>query len=291
MSNATGLRALVEQALPLNRKERFYTGTVLPMIVCRDNFRYFGRFASLIPGCENLAIVGEPERTTIEFFTEYSFRESLSELSRRRFVDIPVTKETPDVVALISGSTPVLLAVEAKMYSATTAAKLRQQMRQQTPMLRCMAAGLGIDCVVHCCLVPQRLADRLGEFEFPVVAWEQVLSAFADFRDDYFVEVLRIALESYDDLAAVPTQWGTNCEQYESGARIYEDFKHGKCRWTMMGRKWGGLNGRPLMEDIASGAWRDWPYEVHSRKEPSTGNWFPIAAWVGLIDRALGKAT
>jgi len=31
------LTDMLEKDLPLNRKERFYTGTVLPMIVCKVN--------------------------------------------------------------------------------------------------------------------------------------------------------------------------------------------------------------------------------------------------------------
>ena len=33
------LEELMKSELPLNRKERFFTGTVSPMIVCRDNFK------------------------------------------------------------------------------------------------------------------------------------------------------------------------------------------------------------------------------------------------------------
>jgi hypothetical protein len=37
-------------SLPLNRRERFYTGSVLPAIVCFENFKYLDWFLNLIPG-------------------------------------------------------------------------------------------------------------------------------------------------------------------------------------------------------------------------------------------------
>ncbi len=45
--------------LPLNRKERYYTGTVLPMIVCCDEFAHFGRFLRLC-GVPDGAVVAGP---------------------------------------------------------------------------------------------------------------------------------------------------------------------------------------------------------------------------------------
>lgn len=291
MSTVTGLQALLDRGLPLNRKETFFTATILPMIVCRERFSHFSRFVSLIPGAPTVDFDGSPTSTNIEFFTEYSFVESVRELSRSRFVDIPVSKQKPDVVALVTGTQPFLLAVEAKMYNATTKASLAKQMTEQRPMLECIAQGLGIESVVHVALLPEKLRSRIEPFAFPIITWEQICDEFEPVvGDDYFIAMLRSALNSYDELAAVPTQFGLNCEQYVSGQEIYDAFKSGDIAWTMMGRKWGGIRGKPLKDDIATGDWRDWPYEVHSRKAPSTGNWFPIADWVAVLDRALERS-
>lgn len=65
------LKELIDSGLPLNRKERFFTGTVFPMIVCRDNFKHFTRFTSLIKACEGLEIIAKPSSANIQFFTEY----------------------------------------------------------------------------------------------------------------------------------------------------------------------------------------------------------------------------
>jgi hypothetical protein len=47
------LNKLFGERLPVNRKERYYTGTVLPGIVCQDGFKYFDRLF-----CQKLHIGG-----------------------------------------------------------------------------------------------------------------------------------------------------------------------------------------------------------------------------------------
>lgn len=42
-----GMAELVDHGLPLNRKERFYTATVLPMLVCTDDFGHLDRLLEL----------------------------------------------------------------------------------------------------------------------------------------------------------------------------------------------------------------------------------------------------
>src|SRR5437868_2625512 len=93
---------LMSSGLPLNRKERFYTGTVLPMIICRNTFRDFGRFCSLLPGCPPLDIDGDP-RGYVQFFSEYNLVDSLVQSARVRFPNAPTGRQAPDIVALVDG--------------------------------------------------------------------------------------------------------------------------------------------------------------------------------------------
>jgi hypothetical protein len=58
-----------DRRLPVNRKERFYTGTVLPMIVAGDRFRSLGRMLELC----GLHQVDLSEPAELQFFSEYSF--------------------------------------------------------------------------------------------------------------------------------------------------------------------------------------------------------------------------
>ena len=123
------------RALPLNRKERYYTGTVLPMIVAGDDFMNLGLFLNVCGvDVEAFTFSGQ---TPLQFFTEYSFAESLfTDADRLRFPDAPTDNDTPDTVVVSEGW---LLAVEAKMFHNPTAEALNHQLRRQTqPSLRRM---------------------------------------------------------------------------------------------------------------------------------------------------------
>ncbi|CAN5821140.1 hypothetical protein BH24ACT5_BH24ACT5_30930 [soil metagenome] len=67
-----------DERLPLNRKERYYTGTVLPMIVAADGFAHLHRFLHLsglrVDPAWVTPLVGGQD---IQFFTEYGFAESV----------------------------------------------------------------------------------------------------------------------------------------------------------------------------------------------------------------------
>ena len=83
----SGFRAMSSTHLPLNRKERYYTGTVLPMLIASDGFMHLGRFLGLcgleIELAGNTPFEGDQN---LQFFTEYNFAEScFTEQDRIRF--------------------------------------------------------------------------------------------------------------------------------------------------------------------------------------------------------------
>ncbi|MDE0699724.1 MAG: hypothetical protein OXH61_03255 [Acidimicrobiaceae bacterium] len=110
-----GLANLSDQRLPLSCKERYYTGTVLPMIVASDGFAHFGRFLKLC-GAPEAKLVPAPESANIQFFTEYGFKESLFDGAEERFRD-PDGRNAPDLVVYVEDEPAVLLGVEAKVLS------------------------------------------------------------------------------------------------------------------------------------------------------------------------------
>lgn len=64
--------------LPINRKECFYTGTVLPALICQGNFQHLPLFLSLC-GLHDCALGDD-----FQFLTEYGFGESVfTEVTRR----------------------------------------------------------------------------------------------------------------------------------------------------------------------------------------------------------------
>lgn len=282
----------MKTSLPLNRKERFYTGTVFPMIVCANGFRDLGVLARLIPGCELPAIDPDPETTNVQFFTEYSLVESIfGPRTKARFPHPPKTKDTPDIIILIRGPQIVLVAIEAKMYHQPPLHALVKQLEAQQTQLAYLARHVKIDRLHHAALLPDGYAASIGTAvvvsghkEVPIVTWETLLKEYRATRggDDYFMGVLAIALEQWQDLCSQPAAWGINAEAQQQGQDIVAGY--GKSHaWKTMGRS-GGIDGLALTADLRSGNWRAHFYEVSSETEPINGNWFTIANFIRLVE-------
>jgi hypothetical protein len=78
----------MNEELPLNRKERFFTGTVLPMIVCRDGFKHLHALLELVGCHEPLSVCATAGQENIQFFSEYSFVESVVGEARKREYEV-----------------------------------------------------------------------------------------------------------------------------------------------------------------------------------------------------------
>jgi len=281
------LKEMMATGLPMNRKERFFTGTVFPMIVCAEDFRYFPRLTEVIPGCPPLEVDPSPETGNVQFFTEYGLAESIYGRIANRFPEAPRSRDTPDILVYISYSEPILLAFEGKMYDNPTGAALAQQMaRQRTRILDYLRPHLGVveERVQHLALIPGRLAEALGDFGYPVLTWESVYQAFRRGREeDFWLAMLRLALASYEDLAAAPATYGRNAEARLTGLEIYEGSGTDGFGFVVMGRDQGFL-GESLREDLASGRWRTQRYEVSSVDRPPNRNWFLIEDFIREIE-------
>jgi hypothetical protein len=274
---------LADTGLPFNRKERYFTGTVLPMLVCADNFAHFGRLTQL-GGLGRIEVDARPNSANVQFFTEYSFVESVVGEARARFPDAPTRKDTPDVLIYVAGPRRALIAIEAKMYDRPTAAEMNEQLATQAALIRYIAGRLDVEaaCIGHVALLPAALASELGKLIVATVTWERLLETYADVAPPYFVEVLRVALARHEQLASPRPTWGANAEMKLTGAEIYERHHAGSLATPWMGRK-GGLNGAELAKDLTSGTWRGQFYECSSRPVQNT-NWFTVAEFVARID-------
>lgn len=127
-----GFVQATHQRLPLNRKERYFTGTVLPGLIGDNGFAHMHRFLAL---CGIDVELQEPDSNPldasqdIEFFTEYGFAESVhTSKDKARFADRPYERDTPDVVIV---GPDWLLAVEAKVYHRPTREALEAQLTKQ----------------------------------------------------------------------------------------------------------------------------------------------------------------
>ena len=278
-----GIRGLMQNRLPLNRKEVYFTATVLPALICSDRFSHFGRFLELI-GLTAVPIEADPGRTNIQFFTEYSLAEAIyPEITRGGFTGAPTSRERPDLLVLIEGSEPLLIAIEAKLYSATQKFELIWEMQQQKLQLDYFQNLWPELRIVHVALLPSAMKSAFGSLETgPIVTWEEILETFGDVVSaEYFVEVLRIALEKYPDLKSKEVN---NADDNLLGSEILARYQRGDVEFQMMGRQ-GGIGGFILRRDIDTGAWPSQRYEVR-RLTDDRPNWFSIARFVDLIKKA-----
>lgn len=256
--------------LPTNRKERFYTGTVLPALICRDNFRHLELFLRLC-GLRDCTVEDD-----FQFFTEYGFGESVFTQADKEFWQGPFSHDTPDVV-IRSGDW--LLTVEAKMFDKPSAADLNQQMLAQKKHVDIWTERLNVSRQSHVLLLPTPLADavipQLSALDspWPVVTWEAVADLYRGLADGYWVKTLDDALAQYGALVSVGPQFGQYKDDSITGFEIIDGWPdHG---FISMGRA-GGLDGDKLAEDIRSGNWRKQRYEVSKQDQSSRVNWFTV---------------
>lgn len=286
-----GLDDLFDAGLPMNRKERFFTGTVFPMLTCRNAMQELHLLLAHL-GVAGAVIDGTASGTNVQVFTEYGFKESVfTQEDRKRFSTDLLDKSTPDVVIYVGPPHQQLVLIEAKVYDRPTAAQLIQQIEAQKAIGDVMASGLGIDpdAVTYAALLPGALAAEIGDIPVPVVTWEDLLELYPG-PDDYWVQLLERALALYPALVSPGPSFGANADTKLTGVEIVDAFGGDEPGWLTMGRS-GGLRGPKLDQDVASGGWRTQRYECSSRPQPINPNWFTVADFVARVHAQDGAAT
>jgi len=268
--------------LPLNRKEQYYTATVLPMIIASDGFAYLHRFLDLCGvHVGRFDDYGRGGMQEFQFFTEYNLAESLKGDDRRRFPDPRPGHDTPD---LVLAGPDWLLAVEAKMFHDPDSQALNAQLARQRVVIDYIAGALNIppDRVRHVFLLPKELKAP-GLDPNVVVYWESVVEAYKVVGPTYWVRILIEALDRYDKLRSQSSIYGANKDADLTGGEILADHHSAAPTYAYMGRN-RGLDGPELANDIDTGGWRTRRYEV--RRDPlEASNWFPVADFVALVDQ------
>lgn len=281
----TGFQAASQSRLPMNRKERYFTGTVLPGLVAADGLIHLPRFLALcdlavtLPAEEHGLLEGAQD---VQFFTEYAFAESIVGADKERFAGAPSERDTPDLV--VCGS-DWLLAVEAKVFHRPTAEALDGQMRRQAPLVAYWARRLGIEesRTRHVLLLPQALAESRSGLDWQVKTWEAVADAFAVAGDGYWLGVLRAALRDYDKLASPEPTFGANAQGRLTGAEILDDLKAPAPVHGWVGRV-GGLDGEAFGDDCTTGSWVTRTYEVRKDPPPERNpNWFTTGQFAAAV--------
>lgn len=265
--------------LPINRKERYYTGTVLPQIICSDNFRNINLFLELIDGFpKGVEIHANACDNNIQFLTEYSLKESANFLGKK-YDDLPKAKDTPDVVILITEPELFLIVIEAKMFTKANISEFKKQIQAQIEVIKCIQRNLNIkpSNIYHIGLVPEKYFSNNITTSCQMLYWENILNAYTEIlKGTYFYETLKYALSSFSVLVSTSTgafgSFGKNSEDRLNGLDILACHKTGKRFFVGRNR---GINGAELHKDKESGGWQTFEYEVNFKVNVAPNrNWF-----------------
>jgi hypothetical protein len=265
--------------LPFNRKERFFTGTVLPQIIAVDSFAELHRLLDLC-GMRGVLPASSHERSAqVQFLTEYGFVESAWFDESGDWEVAGRGRDTPDIVLV---GPDWLLVLEAKVYAREGAAAINRQIAAQTALLSYWAEVRNLDRqrVKLVVLLPESYARELGELDAPVVTWEQVLDAYRDVAPAYWYAVLRDAMHRYDVLRSTATRGRVHVRL--SGAEIQHADNAGSLGYRWVGRQ-GGPTGKAFAADIRSGAWRLHRYAVATATIENR-NWWPIGEFLAMVE-------
>ncbi len=159
----------------------------------------------LIPNIPSKLVLS-PDATVnnILFLTEYSLKESLVEDHHKTvFSGQYETKDTPDLVVLITEPKPLLIVIEAKMFSSATSSDINQQLSKQKWVIDELAKvhDITADRIFHLALVPEGMVSHKSSITEDVIYWEEIVRKYEEkLKGNYFLETLRIALSKYDSL-------------------------------------------------------------------------------------------
>lgn len=272
--------------LPINRKERFYTGTILPSILFHNgpgNLFTFLREIDGFPAGVTHDITGDD----FLFYTEYNLKESAGGKSVGAVIPTG-SNDTPDAIIEILKPQRLFVIVEAKMFSNISEEEFAGQVAAQKRAVNDILNehyGLNEGQIFHIALVPEGLGLK-STTEYQVITWEFLLSDAMDLDQNYFANYLRFALKNYSDLVS-SSSWGTasTVESNMTGLQICERHEAGEDFWV--GRQGGAAK---IREDAGNGKWKNFKYSINSQKpkDGRTGNWITISEFesiVGCSDR------
>ena len=275
---------LLKTELPLNRKERFYTATVLPALLFHDGLRNFYTFLKMIKNFPE-TINEHASGTDFLFFTEYNLKEASGERNIGRKISTP-TNETPDIVIEVLKPTKVFVIIEAKMFAAAKQTDLVEQViRQKLAIVEPLKQSFKLEQATfyHVAIVPRAL--KISETEhFQVLNWEGFIEDKRfTFQDCIFYNYLRCALENYDKLVQEEMwTYPSHVTFYLTGEEVYLNGKGDKTVWV--GRKQGR---QTFIKDVVNNSWRKRKYCACSFKPEKgiPGQWINSEEFTSIVDK------
>lgn len=281
--NDNRLEEYFKSELPLNRKERFYTATVLPSLLFNGGLSNLYRFLHQIPGFP-IEVDEQSCKDQFLFYTEYNLKESAG----KKNVGIEIytaTRDTPDIIIQILKPVKIFVVIEAKMFANVTQNNFSKQMKaQKTAVIEVLKQKYPESSMLHVALVPKKLHFvDYSDAEYKIINWELLIDdANFNVRDNYFYPYLQFALKNYDKL--VSSQWGraTTIQTNYAGIDIYLDGKSAKTLWV--GRRGGR---KVIANDIKKGSWKRKLYGTNKEKpkDGREGNWLSSMEFAEMVDQ------
>jgi len=275
---------ILKTELPLNRKERFYTGTVLPALLFHNGVTNFYTFLRMITNLPT-EITASTTGYDFIFYTEYNLKESAGDRNIGRRIPAK-TNDTPDVVIEILKPVKVFIIIEAKMFAKVSQEDLRKQILRQKKYVGNILKEeflLEDKNFYYLALVPRDL-NVTSTSEFQVINWENFIeNPKFKIADNLFFNYLRCALKNYKDLVQVKcSSLPPHVEGQKLGVEVYESGKTKEDFWV--GRQGGK---KSFVDDIKNDDWADRRYYFgfNIPEAIRIRQWISCEEFADLVDR------
>ena len=273
-----------ERQLPINRKERFYTGTILPSLLFHGGLSNLYSFLRQIKGLPN-EINEENTKDAFLFYTEYNLKESAGKKSVGAEI-YTANRDTPDVIIQILKPVTVFIVIEAKMFSNLSQNNFNLQMRAQKKSVIDVLYERYHCPIFHVALVPSQLGF-IGNSYYEIVNWQFFIdNKEINLEGNHFADYLRFALEHYNKLVSNRSRKAETVQEEMSGAAIDRDGKMGIIYWV------GRQGGRTSIEqDVRMGVWRKKLYGINAKnpRNGREGNWLTSIDFANIISTLASK--
>lgn len=272
-------KVIQESGAPFNREERFFTGTVLSLLLCGNDFKNLKVITDIMAPNLKINPIFSSRQKNVLFYTEYNLKKSGVVSAERESAD----GDTPDVLFYIfdKGNT-YLFAIEVKMFHRPTKEKLIQQMEGQLVILKNLADRKNIphNHIFHVALLPRKQAQQLSGIS---ITWEDILEKYAKVKaNNYALEMLRYALDHYDQLVSKQSSSKKNNTGRVRGSKISSEHKELGIKYVGCGSR--GLHGKRFKQLVVSGDWKSTRFEVTTSEiRPEHENWFTIDEFIKAV--------
>jgi hypothetical protein len=269
--------------LPINRKERFYTATILPFLLFSNGLQNLFEFLHHIPGFP-IEVNYQNTKDNLLFYSEYNLKESAFDRNIGRKI-VTNTGDTPDLIVEILKPFRIFIVIEGKMFAKLTQEQFSGQMEaQRIAIIEPIKAQYPDAQIFHVALLPEQFNFKSLP-EYPVLNWQMFIKE-ANFQvaDNYFTPFLKFALNNYEVLKSLKTGMSATIQSRKTGAEINQSGLEG--RLIYVGRQGGKIQ---IEQDIMNDDWEDRPYAVNCNnpRKGQKGNWITSIDFAKIVNKAL----